>query len=243
MGQAYEHLSRWFERLNDDCGYEQWSQYFLSGLAGLGAGNKGLEVGCGSGAFTRALAGAGYSMTGADLSVPMLSEAMRLAREAGLCIRYVQADAAKLSLGEKFDFLLSPNDCYNYISQEKLPAAFRHAAAAIKKGGFFWFDLSSAYKLREKVADNIFADDREDVTYLCFTHLFADRVEMDVTLFARRADGAFGRLDEQHIQYIHETQDVIGKLEHAGFTVLRVEGHLGEETAESDRVNFICRKA
>ena len=243
MAQAYEHLSHWFERLNDDCGYEQWSQYFLSGLAALGAGHKGLEVGCGSGAFTRALAGAGYAMTGADLSAPMLSEAMRLAREEGLFVRYVQADAAKLSLGEKFDFLLSPNDCYNYISQEKLSAAFRHAAASLRKGGIFWFDLSSAYKLREKIADNIFADDRDDVTYLCFTHLFADRVGMDVTLFVRRPDGAFDRLDEQHTQYIHETQDVVDKLENAGFRVLRVEGPLGEEVAGSDRVNFICRKA
>ena len=107
MAQAYEHLSQWFERLNDDCGYEQWSQYFLSGLAALGAGSRGLEVGCGSGAFTRVLTKAGYVMTGADLSVPMLSEAMRRAREEGLSIRYVQADAAKLNLGDKFDFLLS----------------------------------------------------------------------------------------------------------------------------------------
>ena len=49
MTQAYDHLSEWFERLNDDCGYEQWSQYFLKGLQALGAGKQGLEVGCGSG--------------------------------------------------------------------------------------------------------------------------------------------------------------------------------------------------
>ena len=48
MTQAYDHLSEWFEYLNDDCDYPAWSQYFLSGLAALGAGRKGLEVGCGS---------------------------------------------------------------------------------------------------------------------------------------------------------------------------------------------------
>ena len=81
MTQAYDHLSEWFERLNDDCGYEQWSQYFLKGLTGLGVGKRGLEVGCGSGAFTRVLAKAGYEMTGCDLSAPMLSTALSLARE------------------------------------------------------------------------------------------------------------------------------------------------------------------
>ena len=49
MPQAYEFLAKWFECLNDDCDYPAWSQYFLSGLARLGAGRRGLEVGCGSG--------------------------------------------------------------------------------------------------------------------------------------------------------------------------------------------------
>lgn len=241
MAQAYEYLSHWFERLNDDCGYEQWSQYFLTGLKALGAGRRGLEVGCGSGAFSRALARAGYDMTGADLSAPMLSEGMRLAREEGLSVTFVQADAAKLGIG-RYDFLLSPNDCYNYISPERLPAAFRAAFSSLKKGGIFWFDISSACKLREKIADNVFADDREEVTYLVFNHLLSDRVRMDVTLFVRRADGAFDRFDETHVQYIHETDAVRSALEGAGFDVLSVEGHLGERTEGSDRVNFICRR-
>ena len=163
MTQAYDHLSEWFEYLNDDCDYPAWSQYFLSGLAALGAGRKGLEVGCGSGAFCRALAKAGYEMTGVDLSAPMLDKAARLAREEGVRVRFFQADAAVLPMREQFDFLLAPNDCYNYIMPEKLPAAFRKAAARLKKGGIFWADVSSAYKLRGKVANNMFADDRDAV--------------------------------------------------------------------------------
>ncbi|MFQ7076865.1 MAG: hypothetical protein ACLRSW_02405 [Christensenellaceae bacterium] len=27
---AYEGLAEWFEYLNDDCGYEKWSQYLIS---------------------------------------------------------------------------------------------------------------------------------------------------------------------------------------------------------------------
>ena len=159
MATAYAYLSKWYERLNDDCGYEQWSQYFLKGLKALGAGPKGLEVGCGSGYFSRELARHGYRMTGCDLSAPMLSEAMRLSREEGLRIDFFQADAVTLALGT-YDFLLAPNDCYNYIPPEKLPAAFRHAFRSLRKGGIFWFDVSSEYKLREKIANNVFADDR-----------------------------------------------------------------------------------
>ncbi len=242
QARAYDNLAEWFELLNDDCDYPHWSQYFIGGLRALGAGKKGLEVGCGSGAFCRALTRAGYTMTGMDISSAMLSVAARRAREEGLSVRFLQADAAKLPAGEKFDFLLSPNDCYNYVQQSALLPAFRRAAALLPRGGVFWLDVSSPYKLRNKVANNILADDRDDIAYFSFNRLREDRVETDVTLFVRQESGDFRRLDERHVQYIHEEEDVVGALRAAGFSV-RVEGKLGEPKEGSDRLNFICRKA
>lgn len=243
MKQAYETLADWFEILNDDCDYQRWSQYFLQGLRSLGAGRRGLEVGCGSGAFTRALTRAGYIVTGTDISVPMLNRAMRLAQDEGLHIPFVQADAASLSVPEKVDFVLSANDCYNYLSPSLLPRAFKRAASCLAKGGVFWFDISSAYKFRNKIANNILADDRDDVTYLSFNTLHSDRVETDVTLFVKEENGLFRRSDEKHVQYIHEEEAVSDALLAAGFEIERVEGHLGQDKRESDRLNFICRKA
>ncbi len=242
MTQAYGSLADWFECLNDDCGYEEWSQYFIEGLKFFHAGRSGLEVGCGSGYFCRALKRAGYDMTGADLSAPMLTKAAELARKEGLTIPFLQADARTLRTGHAFDFILSPNDCYNYIPQAELDRAFSRAAGCLKKGGLFWFDVSSPCKLREKVANNMFADDREEVTYLSFNRLYGDRVEMNVTLFVKGEDGRFDRFDELHVQYIHEQDEICAALERAGFSVLRVEGHLGADTEGSDRLNFICRK-
>lgn len=242
FAQAYDFLADWFEILNDDCDYSLWSQYFIDGLSRLHAGKTGMELGCGSGAFSRALAKAGYAMTGADVSAPMLSKAARLAREEGLSVSFLSLDAANPKTASKFDFILSPNDCYNYLPQKKLPAAFRKIAQCLVRGGIFWFDVSSAYKLREKVANNMFADDRDDVTYLAFNTLEEDRVKMDVTLFVREADGRFRRFDETHIQYIHEEEDILAALCLAGFEVLSAEGHLGAKKEGSDRLNFICRK-
>ncbi len=64
----------------------------------------------------------------------------------------------------------------------------------------------------------------------------------DVTLFVRGNDGKFTRYDEQHIQYVHERDEVISALEKAGFEILSVEGHLGQAEKGSDRINFICKK-
>lgn len=242
MAQAYETLAEWFEILNDDCDYPAWSQYFIDTLKRLHVGTKGLELGCGSGAFCRMLSRAGFFMSGVDRSLSMLSKAERLAREEKLLIPFFQADASTLKTPEKYDFILSPNDCFNYIPPEKLTRAFKSVSKCLNKDGVFLFDVSSSCKLRGKVADTVSADDREDITYLSFNRRVGNTVEMDVTLFVKREDGAFDRFDEKHIQYIHEEASIATAIEEAGLNLLAVEGHLGQDKEGSDRLNFICRK-
>ena len=79
MTNAYSALADWFEYLNADCDYEKWSQYLYDRLRSLGVtGGKGLDIGCGSGAFTRAFAAFGFDMTGYDSSERMLQKAEQL---------------------------------------------------------------------------------------------------------------------------------------------------------------------
>lgn len=214
--KAYDALADWFEYLNDDCGYEKWSQYLISAL-GQYPVRKGLDIGCGSGRFTRALSAAGYEMTGLDVSSAMLSRAEALSRKEGRKIRWLLGDIARFRTPEKFDFALAVNDCFNYISKEKLSAAFKNVRGALHKEGVFLFDVSSPRKFREKIADTVCADDREDVTYLSFNSIEGDEVTMDVTLFVRRPDGAFDRRDERHVQYIHTPDEIREALKQNGF--------------------------
>lgn len=240
--KAYDALADWFEYLNDDCGYEKWSQYLISAL-GQYPVRKGLDIGCGSGRFTRALSAAGYEMTGLDVSSAMLSRAEALSRKEGRKIRWLLGDIARFRTPEKFDFALAVNDCFNYISKEKLSAAFKNVRGALHKEGVFLFDVSSPRKFREKIADTVCADDREDVTYLSFNSIEGDEVTMDVTLFVRRPDGAFDRRDERHVQYIHTPDEIREVLKQNGFLPLREEGFLGEAEETSDRICFLARRA
>ena len=240
--KAYDALADWFEYLNDDCGYEKWSQYLISAL-GQYPVRKGLDIGCGSGRFTRALSAAGYEMTGLDVSSAMLSRAEALSWKEGRKIRWLLGDIARFRTPEKFDFALAVNDCFNYISKEKLSAAFKNVRGALHKEGVFLFDVSSPRKFREKIADTVCADDREDVTYLSFNSIEGDEVTMDVTLFVRRPDGAFDRRDERHVQYIHTPDEIREALKQNGFLPLREEGFLGEAEETSDRICFLARRA
>ena len=239
VNKAYSALGGAFEYLNKDCGYEKWSQYLIEKLRQNGAGECGLDVGCGNGYFTRALCKAGYSVKGMDVSAEMLSAAVTLAREEGVNTEFLSGDITKLKLNFKPDFITAVNDCLNYVPQQKLLQTFKRVYSNLKKGGLFLFDISSADKLRRTLGDNLFADDGDDITYLWFNEQKGDSVQMDITVFTRRADGLYERADERQIQYIHEAADVVLALKEAGFSV-STEGHLGGEKTE--RINFICKK-
>ena len=239
MANSYSALGRWFEYLNDDCGYEQWSQYLIKTLKSVTQGVCGGDIGCGNGYFTRSLTKAGYTVKGIDVSCEMLDCAQRLALKEGVKAEFLLGDITKLKIAPKQDFFVAVNDCLNYVPPSKLETAFNKVAACLKKGGAFIFDISSSNKLKNIVGDNMFADDREDITCIWFNSLKEDRVETDVTVFERREDGSYLRFDESHTQYIYEENHIVKLLKDAGFSV-RTEGHLGGEKTE--RINFICKR-
>lgn len=242
MGKSYSALGGLFEYLNSDCGYEEWSQYLIKTLQSVGAGASGLDIGCGNGYFTRALSRAGKSMVGIDISPQMLGRAVQLAAEEGVRAEFLLGDIAKLKINGRVDFAVSVNDCLNYVAPSKLHAAFTHVGSCLKKGGAFVFDISSEYKIRNVLGNNLFAEDLDDVTYLWFNRQTEDGVVMDITVFTPEGD-LFRRSDERHVQYAHRTEDVLRAIDESGFDVLRTEGHLGEPLGEKSlRINFVCRR-
>ena len=238
---AYAHLAKWFEYLNDDCGYENWSQYFITKLRAYPV-KTGLDIGCGGGWFTRAFQRAGYQMTGVDISPEMLDFAQAQALKEGLRSEYLLGDITKFKSHKKFDFATAINDCINYIPKNKLDSAFKCVKNALAKGGIFLFDISSERKFREKIANTVSVDDRDEITYMSFNREETDGVTMEVTLFARGKDGLYERLDEVHRQYRYTEEEILSALQRNGFTPLCVEGHLGEDKANSDRILFIAKK-
>ena len=238
---AYANLAEWFEYLNDDCDYEKWSQYFINMLS-VTTAKSGLDVGCGAGWFTRAFQRAGYQMTGMDCSAEMLDKAQRTALKEGVRSEYILGDISLRKTGRKYGFVTAINDCFNYIPKKKLLSAMKNVYASLEKNGLFLFDISSERKMREKIANTVNVDDRDDVTYLNFCKADGDTVTMDVTLFVRRDDGSYQRFDERHVQYVYQEEEILEALTQAGFLVERVEGHLGEDKTLSDRLLFVARR-
>ncbi|RJP78430.1 MAG: class I SAM-dependent methyltransferase [Candidatus Zixiibacteriota bacterium] len=69
----------------------------------LPSGAAILDLGCGTGRHAVALARRGFQVTGLDLSAEMLARAQAAAQAAGVNVEWIQADAARFSLPNKYD--------------------------------------------------------------------------------------------------------------------------------------------
>ena len=236
---AYSALAAHYEYLIADCDYEKWSQYVCDKVAENAPNHRGADIACGSGFFTRSLKKRGYDVFGYDISGEMLGEARRLSAESGLSIEFVQGDIKSFKSLKKLGFVTAINDGFNYVEPENLLKAFKAVSRNLVKGGMFLFDVSSEYKLRNVIGNNLFSVDDDDVTYIWFNKLENDKVIMDITVFERN-DDVYIRKDERHEQYIHSLPDIKSALISAGFEIKEISGSLdGELNEKSERLYFL----
>jgi SAM-dependent methyltransferase len=96
------------------------------------AGARVVDLGTGTGSLARLFAQRGCEVTGVDIAAPLLEQARRLDREAGVQIAYVEAPAEATGLpGGGFD-VVSAGQCWHWFDR---PAAAREAARLLVSGG------------------------------------------------------------------------------------------------------------
>ena len=80
---------------------------FLLETLGLPPGARVLDVGCGPGRHAIALAEAGLSVTGVDVSSRFLDLAARAARKAGVRAAFFEVDARQMPFDDEFEAVIS----------------------------------------------------------------------------------------------------------------------------------------
>jgi SAM-dependent methyltransferase len=101
-------------------------------LADARAGMAVLDVGCGTGATSLAMAAAGAKVTSLDVSKPMLGLARKRAAEAGLDIAFIEADASAHAFAPEYDLIFSR---FGVMFFDDPIGAFANLHRALRTGG------------------------------------------------------------------------------------------------------------
>jgi SAM-dependent methyltransferase len=92
-----------------------------------------LELGCGNGRLARALAAAGHSVTGIDISAPMLASAAALGGEH---ITYVRMDMAEFMVPDRFDAVIIAYNTLNLLGNLPIiERCLKRTRGHLKEGG------------------------------------------------------------------------------------------------------------
>jgi SAM-dependent methyltransferase len=116
-------------------------------LAAMGIVRSGictLDLGTGTGTVARSLAQRGCRSTGLDRSAPLMEEARRIDRDAGVTVDYVEAAAEDTGFPDASFDLVIAGQCWHWFDR---PRAGREARRIVKPGGhlviaqFDWIPL------------------------------------------------------------------------------------------------------
>lgn len=243
--EAYREFAALYDRLMDDVDYDAWAAHYLA-LLQVQPGEKVAEMGCGTGELSIRVAQSGCALLATDLSPEMVCVAQEKARARGARIQFAVQDMARLRVPRPVQAVFCGCDGLNYLTDlSQVSSCFAHVFDALRPGGRFAFDISAPAKL-ERMAGQMYGEDREDVTYLWINEPHPDRrtLEMALTFFVRQENGLYRRFSERHLQRIHHPQELTDLLKKAGFSeICALSGLTMQPCAPDDeRVHFTARK-
>lgn len=158
-----------------------------------------LELGCGGGQCTVALAQRGGNVTGLDLSEQQLAHARRLARQHDVDVEFVQGDVTDLGMFDDGRFDIAFN-CFVFQWVGDLAACFEETNRILRPGGRFVFSMPHpVYKLVDPESHTV-------------TESYFDTGRYEIP-----HEG----MDVNQVMFRHTVSDIYNALVGAGFTEIQ----------------------
>ena len=211
-----------------------------------------LDLGCGTGRMTLALAKKGYDMTGVDYSVLMLGEAREAAYDQGMSdkILWLCQDIRSFELYGTMGAIVSCLDTVNHITKDsELLATFSLVHNYLDPEGLFIFDVNTPYKF-ENIYGNeayILEDEDEYGAVYCGWQNDYDResgvCDFYLTIFSEGEDGRYSRAEEHQRERCYSRERLLAMLSETGFETVGVyaDFELGSPREDCERWYIVAR--
>lgn len=230
----YEALAHFYDALvQDDEATAAWVQLIEASIP------KGriMELACGSGEITIALANAGYQVTASDLSADMIAEARK--KPGSEAITWSCMDMCKFTDSNTYQGILCLCDSFNYLLdedhvREMLQGVYDH----LEEDGIFLMDMHSQDRLAEFEEEYNEAGriDGQEYQWTIFSE--DDCIYQNFAFYDEEGRTTL----EQHIQRVYDPLVIEGMLKEIGFDVKILTDFTQEGIVEGEKQFYICKK-
>ncbi len=232
----YDSLASLYDRLQDRGPAEALAAYAAELATTCGATPEGrgdgrdgrrllLDLGCGTGSFSRDMAARGFDVIGIDASEGMLRQAMDATPPDSRDILYLQQDITRFELFGTVDAICCLTDTVNHItSSPALQRMFRLCRRYLNREGVLVFDVATRIHFARRLGRRT-RYEVDDESVLFWRNAFSratNRNTADLVLFTNNGDGTWTRGDETIVERFYDNRTLTAMLRTAGFQGIRV---------------------
>ncbi len=243
----YNNFAYVYDKLTLDIDYKRWADYVESIFKrnNLSA-SMVLELGCGTGSFGVEMARRGYDMICLDLSSDMLDCAAEKAKKEDLDILFLNQNMCSFELYGTVDAIVCLLDSFNYLTNpSQINKMFKLVKNYLNPGGLFIFDVNTQYKFENTIADNLFYEINDEVTYIWENdyNKKTRKARFDLTFFVKK-DELYERFDETHYEKAYYDSEIMDFIKNSGMEFVSCFGELTlrKPSTTSQRNFYVCRK-
>lgn len=245
---SYTSFAQVYDAFMDNVPYEEWTQYVTDLLKDYGViEGLVLELGCGTGALTQLLSNKGFDMIGLDNSLEMLEIAMVKSANDENSILYLNQDMREFELYGTVKAIVSVCDSINYITKEEdLTKVLKLVNNYLDPQGVFIFDFNTKYKYETVLADNVFAENREECSFI-WDNMYYEEEEINeyqLSIFVKEKDDLYRKYEEMHYQKAYTIESIKRLVQESGLEYVMAYDAFSKQAprADSERIYVIARE-
>lgn len=242
----YSVFAKYYDLLMKDVDYAARAAYIRELFLRYGkAAGTVLDLCCGTGSVTFALAALGYDMLGVDSSEEMLARAAAK-QPAGGPVPFICQDIRALDLYGTVSAAVCALDGFNHLLKvSDLQQAFSRISLFLEPGGLLVFDLNAPRKFEQAFGENAYVYD-EDGVFCVWRNHYSSRNRtcvFDLTFFEPEGS-LYRRGSESFAERAYPTPRVKSCLARAGLTLLAALDDMtfAGEKESSERIVYVARK-
>lgn len=230
----YEKLAQFYDALVKD---EEATKAWVDLIETYLPKGKIMELACGSGEITIALAKDGYEVHASDLSADMIQQAK--AKQNSELVEWKVMDMCNFTDVDLYDGILCLCDSFNYVLKEKDVEKLLHGVYEhLKEEGILIVDMHSMDRLEEFKEEYNEAGRINGHEYQWTIQTIEDCIYQNFAFYDE--DGR--NVLEQHIQKVYKPEWVLEKLEKIGFQVEVFTDFIYPGICAGEKQFYICRK-